>query len=295
MSEAKDVKELVSKATDFAARELDLYALVGLPDDDPSLRQDPKAIHRAWRKASLKHHPDKAGANFDPEKWELLENARDVLLEPAARAAYDNGRAAKLRRQLEREKVQGERKRWIDQLEADELEAKRRKNEETERARELEREKMRLAEEGRRRMAEEAERFKRENLERMNRAGNGAEDEDDEQMRELQRRLDETRRRKAEKKARKKGQGGQEPSTGTATATTNGSVDADGGDDAASRNGASNRSETKDTPAAPPKWEDLKARMIAVQKKRDAAKLAQQEAQSQPIPAHEQKAEAAEA
>ncbi|KAF3354271.1 DNA repair protein RAD16 [Verticillium dahliae VDG1] len=110
---------------------------------------------------------------------------------------------------------------------------------------ELEREKARMGEELRRRRAEEDERFRREAEEKRNRE----EDEGDERIQELQRRLEETRRRKAEKKARKRGELPPETESKDAPKTNGGEGKA-------------------------PKWEDLKARMIAVQKKRDAAKLA---------------------
>ncbi|KAM0275109.1 hypothetical protein ACHAQH_007547 [Verticillium albo-atrum] len=236
-----DTKDLTQKASDYASQNIDLYTLITL---DPATT-DPKQIHRAWRKSSLLHHPDKAGSAFDPEKWALLESARDVLLDATARAAYDRGREAQALRAAERAQVQGARKRMIDELEAAENEAKRRKSEEEERRRELEREKARMGEELRRRRAEEDERFKREAEERREKE----EDEGDERMQELQRRLDQTRKRKAEKKARKRGE--LPPETDTK--------------DAPKTNGGEGK---------PPKWEDLKARMIAVQKKRDAAKLA---------------------
>ncbi|CRK46066.1 hypothetical protein BN1723_006845 [Verticillium longisporum] len=268
-----DTKDLTQKATEYASQHIDLYALIAL---DPATT-DAKQIHRAWRKSSLLHHPDKAGDAFDPEKWALLESARDVLLDATARGAYDRGREAQALRAAERAQVQGARKRMIDELEAAEGEAKRRrdeqeekrrelerekarmgeelrrrraeederrKGEQEEKRRELEREKARMGEELRRRRAEEDERFRREAEEKRNRE----EDEGDERIQELQRRLEETRRRKAEKKARKRGELPPETESKDAPKTNGGEGKA-------------------------PKWEDLKARMIAVQKKRDAAKL----------------------
>ncbi|CRK09665.1 hypothetical protein BN1708_002233, partial [Verticillium longisporum] len=236
-----DTKDLTQKATEYASQHIDLYALIAL---DPATT-DAKQIHRAWRKSSLLHHPDKAGDAFDPEKWALLESARDVLLDATARGAYDRGREAQALRAAERAQVQGARKRMIDELEAAEGEAKRRRDEQEEKRRELEREKARMGEELRRRRAEEDERFRREAEEKRNRE----EDEGDERIQELQRRLEETRRRKAEKKARKRGELPPETESKDAPKTNGGEGKA-------------------------PKWEDLKARMIAVQKKRDAAKLA---------------------
>ncbi|GKT47927.1 pre-mRNA-splicing factor CWF23 [Colletotrichum spaethianum] len=245
-------KDLLAKAQEYSSSNVDLYELLQIH----TTITEEKEIRRAWRKQSLNYHPDKLKDAFDPEKWELIETARDILLDAAARAAYDNARKAVLLRKAERDRVQGQRKRLIDELEAAEQEGKRQKLAEEERARELERERARLVEEGRRRMAEEAERFKRENLERLEREREP--DEYDEKLAELQRRLDEKKRLKAEKKAKKKG------------GVTNGA------DSAAAPN-------TSNTPApapapvpkAPVKWEDLKARMSAAQRLKEAKKAAE--------------------
>ncbi|KAF6820996.1 hypothetical protein CSOJ01_00431 [Colletotrichum sojae] len=214
-------KDLLAKAQEYSANNVDLYELLQI-DTNTTEESD---IRRAWRKQSLKYHPDKLGDAFDAEKWELIETARDILLDLAARAAYDNGRKAVLLRKAERERVHGQRKRMIDELEAAEEAAKQKRQAEEDKARELERERARLAEEGRRRMEEENERFKRENLEaqerqrreRIERDGDG--DEYDEKLADLQRQIDEKRRLKAERKAaRKKGGEAPEKSSDTATA-----------------------------------------------------------------------------
>ncbi|OLN83696.1 Pre-mRNA-splicing factor cwf23 [Colletotrichum chlorophyti] len=239
-------KDLLAKAQEYSSNNIDLYELLKI---GPTVTEE-KEIKRAWRKESLKYHPDKLQDAFDPEKWELFETARDVLLDTAARAAYDNARKAALMRQAERERVQGDRKRLIDELEAAEQEARRRKLAEQERARELDQERARLAEEGRRRMAEEAERFKRENLERLEREREP--DEYEEKLADLQRQLDEKRRLKAEKKARKSGK-----------------TVGDGDTDAVT---AQKEPPTAAAPATrpPPRWENLKASMIAAQRLKEA-------------------------
>lgn len=262
---SKDVHELVVKATEYA-KNVDLYALVGL-DDDPSIN-DPKAIQRAWRKSSVKHHPDKTGDAFNKETWELFEYARDILLEPAARAAYDNARAAQRMRAAERDRIQGDQRRLIDQLEADELAARRRREEKLEKDRQLEVEKARLREEGARRRAEEDERFRREHLDRTERARQQEFDELDDREAEL---LDEMRRRKARKEAKRAKKEGREyvpeqpqqpkeqhrPEQPTAAPST-------------TKNNT--RPERHASPPKAPEWEHLKARMIAVQARRDAAR-----------------------
>ncbi|KAF4902303.1 Pre-mRNA-splicing factor cwf23 [Colletotrichum fructicola] len=240
-------KDLLAKAQEYSTNNVDLYELLQIE----ASAKDEKEIQRAWRKQSLKYHPDKTKDAFDPEKWELIENARDILLDTAARAAYDNARKAALLRKAERQRVEGARKRVIDELEAAEQEAKRQRLDKEEREREMEREKARLRAEGQRRMAEEAERFKKEQLERMEREREP--DEYDEKLAELQRQLDEKRRLKAEKKARKKGKADGAPMPDPVPAPAPAPA----------------------APRAPPKWEDLKARMLEAQRRKEAMKAAE--------------------
>uniref|UniRef100_L2GBB1 Pre-mRNA-splicing factor cwc23 n=1 Tax=Colletotrichum fructicola (strain Nara gc5) TaxID=1213859 RepID=L2GBB1_COLFN len=235
-------KDLIAKAQEYSTNNVDLYELLQIE----ASAKDEKEIQRAWRKQSLKYHPDKTKDAFDPEKWELIENARDILLDTAARAAN----APRLRK-AERQRVEGARKRVIDELEAAEQEAKRQRLDKEEREREMEREKARLRAEGQRRMAEEAERFKKEQLERMEREREP--DEYDEKLAELQRQLDEKRRLKAEKKARKKGKADGAPMPDPVPAPAPAPA----------------------APRAPPKWEDLKARMLEAQRRKEAMKAAE--------------------
>ncbi|KAG6002465.1 hypothetical protein E4U21_003031 [Claviceps maximensis] len=117
---SQDNKDLIRLAGEFADQNVDLYALLGV--DALTTKED---IHRAWRKRSLKHHPDKAGANFDAQTWEKFERARDVLSEPNARAVYDQASKARLLRRQEREAMDQERQRFADELEAREDAARR--------------------------------------------------------------------------------------------------------------------------------------------------------------------------
>ncbi|RYC54887.1 hypothetical protein CHU98_g11319 [Xylaria longipes] len=71
--------ELLQYAREYAAAGKDLYELLSVSADAAQ-----PEVHRAWRKASLKHHPDKA-KHFDPEIWQLFERARDVLSPIGAR------------------------------------------------------------------------------------------------------------------------------------------------------------------------------------------------------------------
>ena len=138
---SSDNSDLLRHASQYAEQGVDLYELLGI--DALTTRED---IHRAWRKRSLKHHPDKAGANFDASTWELYERARDVLSDPNARAAYDAAARAKLLRRQEREVMDRERRQLVDDLEAREGAARRDRRDREQREREaLQRERERLA------------------------------------------------------------------------------------------------------------------------------------------------------
>ncbi|TGJ85595.1 hypothetical protein E0Z10_g3157 [Xylaria hypoxylon] len=155
--------ELLQYAREYATANKDLYELLSVSADAAQ-----PEVHRAWRKASLKHHPDKA-KNFDPEIWQLFERARDLLSLPEARAAYDSARAATLQAQMARAALDSKRRAMIDDLEARERGVKRKAGEETNgRHMMTEAEKRVLMEKGRehlekrRRMKEEAEARERE-------------------------------------------------------------------------------------------------------------------------------------
>ncbi|KAH8909571.1 hypothetical protein BR93DRAFT_924558 [Coniochaeta sp. PMI_546] len=148
---ALDSTELVQYARDAATRGDDLYALLNVDATTP--KED---IHRAWRRAGLKYHPDKAGANYDAAKYESFERARDVLVDPAAREAYDNGLKAVLQKRKRVEEMSSDRRRFVEELERAEREAKRAKTGEREATGLSLAEKNRAAEAGRRRMEERA-------------------------------------------------------------------------------------------------------------------------------------------
>ncbi|RYP66465.1 hypothetical protein DL771_007794 [Monosporascus sp. 5C6A] len=226
--------DLLQYARDFANQNEDLYALLGVDAATP--KED---IHRAWRKKSLKYHPDKAGKDFDATKWQLFERARDVLSDPDARGAYDSARSAALLREAQRQAMDAKRRQMIEDLEARERGVKRPRDDDEARRKNAmsEEEKQRLVAAGRRRMeerqrqmreAEERERQRelekqRERAQQRHRpnhdALDGGEDttpdvpaaqalggdEFDEKIADLERRLQESRARKAAKKARKSG------------------------------------------------------------------------------------------
>lgn len=186
---SEDNKDLLRFATEYADKQIDLYDLLGVDALTP--KED---IHRAWRKRSLKYHPDKAGADFDASKWELFERARDVLSDPNARASYDQAMKAKLLRKQEREAMDKERQKFADDLEARENAHKQQQQNKDQKDREMmQKERERLA---------ELQRMRDEELKRQEAA---AQDMDDlaEAKRRMQLNKEERARKKQAKKAAK--------------------------------------------------------------------------------------------
>lgn len=139
---SSDNADLLRYASEYAEKSIDLYEVLGIDALTPK-----KEIHRAWRKASLQYHPDKAGDAFDAGKWELFERARDVLMDGGARAAYDGAIKAQLLRKQEREAFDKERRRFADDLEAREGAHRAQQEDKLARDREaLDKERARLAE-----------------------------------------------------------------------------------------------------------------------------------------------------
>jgi len=188
--------DLVAAARDAAAAGLDLYDLLGV--DATTTRED---IHRAWRRKGLKYHPDKAGAAYDPAKYEQFERARNVLADDSARAAYDAALSAARRREQAALLMGADRRRLRDELAAAEERAAAPRAAAKDGGDEAER--RRLREAGLRR-AEEKARADRE-------AGDLEAARRDERIAELERRLrdkEDKARRRAERKARAAGDGG---------------------------------------------------------------------------------------
>lgn len=182
---ADDKQDLLRFANEYADQDVDLYELLGV---DALTQKD--GIHRAWRKRSLKYHPDKAGDQFDASKWELFERARDVLSEASSRAVYDQAMKAKLLRRQEREAMDRERKRFADDLEAREKAARTVRLEKEQKDREaLQKERDRLA--GAQRMREDEARRQAEAAQEM------------EDLAEARRRLKEKRDEKTRRKVAK--------------------------------------------------------------------------------------------
>ncbi|PFH60664.1 hypothetical protein XA68_10576 [Ophiocordyceps unilateralis] len=180
-----DNADLLRFASEYADQDVDLYDLLGV--DALITKED---IHRAWRKRSLKYHPDKAGDQFDASKWELFERARDVLSDASARAAYDQASKAKLLRRQERQAMDQERQRFADDLESREQTARQQQRDREQARREaIQRERERLA---------EAERARLEEQKRQAEAAQEAED-----VAEAKRRLQEKKEERARRKQAK--------------------------------------------------------------------------------------------
>ncbi|KAK2591852.1 hypothetical protein QQS21_010461 [Conoideocrella luteorostrata] len=203
-------KDLLRFAGEYAEKDVDLYELLGVDALTP--KED---IHRAWRKRSLKYHPDKAGDNFDAEKWELFERARDILSDHNARAVYDQATKAKLLRKQEREAMNKEHKKFADDLEARENAARRVKDEKEQSDRAaLEKERERLA---------EVQRMRDEEVRRQAEAAQEMED-----LAEARRRLKEKKDEKARKKQAKESMKATLGSTGKASGPVNGTINVPG-------------------------------------------------------------------
>ena len=197
--------ELLAAAKDAAARGLDYYALLGIePSADTITRE---SVQRAWRKRSLKYHPDKAGKSFDKDKWEEFGLARDILASEEARAAYDGARSAALQRAREKDAMNARQRQFVEELEEAEGRRRRQREEGAARREEEERERALKTAEGRR-IVEERQRLVREAEERERLRKIKDDEAMDDRIRELQDRLAEKTRRREEKKARREGRRG---------------------------------------------------------------------------------------
>ncbi|KAK0621238.1 hypothetical protein B0T17DRAFT_457657, partial [Bombardia bombarda] len=106
-----DPTELVAWARDAASRGEDLFQLLAI--DATSSESE---IRRAFRRKALTAHPDKTGDAYDPAVYERLERARDALINPASREAYDNGMRAILQKKMALDQMSDRRRRLVEDL-----------------------------------------------------------------------------------------------------------------------------------------------------------------------------------
>lgn len=203
---ADDNKDLLRYAAEYSDKQVDLYEMLGVDALTP--KED---IHRAWRKRSLKYHPDKAGDSFDPVIWERFEHARDILSDPNARATYDQSMKAKLLRKQEREAMDQERKKFADDLEARENAARTQQQQKDQESREMmQKERARLA---------ELQRMRDEELKRQEEAAQVMDD-----MAEARRRIQERKEEKARRKQAKQAMRETKVASAKPTGAANGAV-----------------------------------------------------------------------
>jgi DnaJ homolog subfamily C member 17 len=140
-----------------ASAEHDFYGLLGVPFD-----ADESAIKREYRKSSIKYHPDKNPDDAEAaSKFQLLSDAREILLDSTLRTVYDNAVKAREQKKRQFDMLDAGRRRMKEDLENREKGFKRKQEEELI----LETKIRRMAEEGRRRRHEMDARRVREAVE----------------------------------------------------------------------------------------------------------------------------------
>ncbi|KAF2746109.1 DnaJ-domain-containing protein [Sporormia fimetaria CBS 119925] len=143
----------------------DFYNLLGVTFDSST-----SDIKRAYRKTSLRYHPDKNPDNAAAaDLFIRLGHARDILLDAALKTTYDTARLRRKEKALQHEMLDSRRRAMKEELERREREGKvamdglkRKRGEEQSEAERREQELQRLAEDGKRRRREMAERLERQ-------------------------------------------------------------------------------------------------------------------------------------
>ncbi|KAL7276299.1 hypothetical protein RUND412_000713 [Rhizina undulata] len=103
--------------------ETDFYEILGVTATDTS----ESVLRKAYRRQSLKWHPDKNPSPEAAEKFHLLTIAFDVLSDPATKAAYDNAINARMAKKRRSEAFDINRRKMQEDLESRENMAKRTK------------------------------------------------------------------------------------------------------------------------------------------------------------------------
>ncbi|RMZ71243.1 cell cycle control [Pyrenophora seminiperda CCB06] len=116
----KDLQDLAKTTTE------DFYALLGVPFD-----ADEAAIKKAYRKTSIRYHPDKNPDNKDAaDRFIYLGWARDILIDETLKGEYDRARARRREKVLQDNLLDGHRRKMRDDLERREQEWKYRRERE---------------------------------------------------------------------------------------------------------------------------------------------------------------------
>ncbi|KAF2826066.1 DnaJ-domain-containing protein [Ophiobolus disseminans] len=152
----KDLEDIAKNATE------DFYELLGVAFDAQEA-----AVKKAYRKASIKYHPDKNPDNKDAaNRFIYLGWARDILLDATLKGIYDRSRTRRREKVLQDELLDGRRRTMKQDLERREREGKdftqnlkRKRAEDMSEAEKREQEIQRLAEDGKRRRKEAQERL----------------------------------------------------------------------------------------------------------------------------------------
>jgi DnaJ family protein C protein 17 len=151
----KDLEELARSTTE------DYYELLAVPFD-----AEEAVIKRAYRKASIRYHPDKNPDNKDAaDRFIALGWARDILIDPKLKGEYDRARTRRREKAFQDELLSGNRRKMKEELERRERESadfgaslKRKRAADLSEAERREMEIQRLAEDGKRRRKEAQDR-----------------------------------------------------------------------------------------------------------------------------------------